>query len=168
MGMKESGGSGAPVNLSHLGADGAARMVDVSSKAVTVREAIASAGLTARSEVIDALMSGTVPKGEAVATARLAGIQAAKRTGELIPLCHPLPIDFVDVEVARVEPDRITVRCTVRTTARTGVEMEAMTGASVAALTLYDMGKAADKGIVLGPVQLEAKSGGKSGDFRRS
>lgn len=155
-------------NLSHLDEKGEARMVDVSSKDVSVREAVASAGVTARAEVLDALFAGTLPKGEAVATARLAGIQAAKRTGELIPLCHPLPIDWVDVAIERVDADRLSIRCTVRTTARTGVEMEAMTGASVAALTLYDMAKAADKGIVLGPIQLERKSGGKSGPYERA
>lgn len=143
-------------------------MVDVSSKEASVREAVASAGLTAKPDVLDALLAGTLPKGEAIATARLAGIMAAKRTCDLIPLCHPLPIDFVGVEVTRSGSDRLTVFCTARTTARTGVEMEAMTGASVAVLTLYDMAKAADKSIVLGPVQLEEKSGGKSGPFRRS
>jgi len=154
--------------LSHLDERGAARMVDVSTKDVTVREAVASAGVTARTEVLDALVAGALPKGEAVATARLAGIQAAKRTGELIPLCHPLSIDWVEVTIERTDPEQLTIRCTVRTTARTGVEMEAMTGASVAALTLYDMAKAADKGIVLGPIQLERKSGGKSGTYERA
>ncbi len=156
------------IELSHLDERGEARMVDVSAKDVSVREAMASAGVTARPDVLDALLAGTLPKGEAIATARLAGIMAAKRTCDLIPLCHPLPIDFVGVDVARTAPDRLTVRCTARTTARTGVEMEAMMGASIAALTLYDMAKAADKSIVLGPVQLEEKSGGKSGPFRRS
>lgn len=154
--------------MSHLDERGAARMVDVSTKDVTVREAVASAGVTARTEVLDALVAGALPKGEAVATARLAGIQAAKRTGELIPLCHPLSIDWVEVTIERTDPEQLTIRCTVRTTARTGVEMEAMTGASVAALTLYDMAKAADKGIVLGPIQLERKSGGKSGTYERA
>ncbi len=166
--MSDPNQTDAPINLSHVNERGEARMVDVSSTPVSVREAVASAGVTARPAVLDALLAGTLPKGEAVATARLAGIQAAKRTGGLIPLCHPLPIDFVDVDVDRVAPDRLAVRCTARTTARTGVEMEAMTGAAVAALTLYDMAKAADKGIVLGPIQLEEKSGGKSGTFRRA
>ena len=155
------------VNLSHLNERGEARMVDVSDKAVSVREAVASAAVTASPPVLDALLAGTLPKDEAIATARLAGIQAAKRTGELIPLCHPLPIDFVDVAVERAAPDRLALWCTARTTARTGVEMEAMVGVSVAALTLYDMAKAADKAIVIGPIQLEVKSGGKSGTYRR-
>ncbi len=166
--MTESKPTAQSANLSHLDEKGEARMVDVSSKDVSVREAVASAGVTARAEVLDALFAGTLPKGEAVGTARLAGIQAAKRTGELIPLCHPLPIDWVDVAIERVDADRLSIRCTVRTTARTGVEMEAMTGASVAALTLYDMAKAADKGIVLGPIQLERKSGGSSGPYERA
>jgi len=166
--MAQSKADGAAANLSHLDEQGAARMVDVSNKAVSVREAIASAEVVARTEVLDALLAGTLPKGEALATARLAGIQAAKRTGELIPLCHPLPIDWVDVTIERAAPDRLRIQCTARTTARTGVEMEAMTGASVAALTLYDMAKAADKGIVLGPIRLERKSGGKSGTYERA
>jgi len=166
--MTDSKPTAQGVELSHVDKQGAARMVDVSTKDVSVREAVASACVTARAEVLDALVAGTLPKGEAVATARLAGIQAAKRTGELIPLCHPLPIDWVDVIIERRDPERITIQCTVRTTARTGVEMEAMTGAAVAALTLYDMAKAADKGIVLGRIQLERKSGGKSGTYERA
>jgi len=154
--------------LSHLDEQGAARMVDVSRKRVTVREAVASATVTAPAPVLDAVEGGTLAKGDAIAVARVAAVQAVKQTSSLIPLCHPLPIEWVDVAVSRPFPDKLMIRCSVRTSARTGVEMEALTGAAVAALTIYDMAKAADKGIVIGPVQLESKSGGKSGSYRRS
>lgn len=154
--------------LSHLDEHGAARMVDVSGKEVAVREAVASATVTAPAPVLDAVEGGTLVKGDAIAVARVAAVQAVKLTSSLIPLCHPLPIEWVDVTVGRPFSDKLVVRCAVRTSARTGVEMEALTGAAVAALTIYDMAKAADKGIVIGPVQLEAKSGGKSGPYRRN
>lgn len=153
--------------LSHLDEGGRAKMVDVSQKEVTAREATASALLRIRSDALDLLMGGGLPKGDALNTARIAGIQAAKRTAELIPLCHILPLDFVGIEFLRTGPGELALSCTARTTARTGVEMEAMTGASVAALTIYDMCKSADKAIEIGPIRLEAKSGGKSGDYRR-
>lgn len=142
-------------------------MVDVSSKAVTVREAEATALLSFRGEVLDYLMAGSLPKGDALGVARVAGIQAAKRTAEWIPMCHPMALDWVHVTFNRRGNDQLEVRCTARTTAKTGVEMEALTGATVAALTLYDMAKSADKGIVIGPIQLERKSGGKSGTYVR-
>lgn len=143
-------------------------MVDVSGKPATVREAAASAEFRAAPAVLDALLAGALPKGDALAAARLAGILAAKRTAEWIPLCHPLPLDWVEVTVRRVSRSRLIILCTARTTARTGVEMEALTGVSAAALTLYDMAKSADKSIEIGPVRLERKSGGKSGDYRRA
>ena len=153
--------------LSHLSSEGEANMVDVSGKSITPRQACASAEVTMKSEVLDALVGGKLPKGDALSAARLAGVMAAKRTGDWIPLCHPLPLDWVGVEIDRVAPGRLLIRCTTRTTARTGVEMEALTGVSAAALTLYDMAKAADKGIVIGPIQLESKEGGKSGPYHR-
>lgn len=143
-------------------------MVDVSDKPVTARTATASARLCARPEVVDALLAGDLPKGEALGTARVAGIMAAKRTAEWIPLCHPLTLEWVQVEFARSGPGELTILCTARTASRTGVEMEALVGASAAALTLYDMGKAADKAMTLGPIQLERKSGGRSGEFVRN
>jgi cyclic pyranopterin phosphate synthase len=143
-------------------------MVDVSRKDVTQREATASAVVRMEPAVLDALMQGTLPKGEALGTARVAGILAAKRTGEWIPLCHPLPLDWVKIDFSRTASDELTILCTAKTAARTGVEMEALTGASAAALTLYDMAKAADKAIVIGPIQLERKSGGKSGSYQRA
>ncbi len=142
-------------------------MVDVSAKSVTEREATASARVKTRPDVLDALMAGKLPKGEALATARVAGILAAKRTSEWIPLCHPLSLDWVGIEFTRAAPGELAVRCTARTRGRTGVEMEALTGATAAALTLYDMAKAADKAIEIGPIRLESKSGGQSGPYRR-
>ncbi|MBI4718994.1 MAG: cyclic pyranopterin monophosphate synthase MoaC [Planctomycetes bacterium] len=154
------------LKLSHLSADGSARMVDVSGKAVTVREARASAAVRMRPAVLRALLADELPKGDALAAARLAGVLAAKRTAEWIPLCHPLPLDWVHLEFARAASGTLEITCTARTTARTGVEMEALVGVSAAALTIYDMAKAADKGIVIGPIRLEYKSGGKSGTYR--
>ncbi len=154
--------------LSHLSPSGEAHMVDVSGKAATERLARASARLTATPEVLDRLMAGDLPKGEALATARIAGISAAKRTGEWIPLCHPLPLEWVDVSITREATDAILVLATAKTSARTGVEMEALVAAAATALTLYDMGKAVDKSMVIGPIQLEHKSGGMSGDYERT
>ncbi len=142
-------------------------MVDVSDKSLTTREAVASAQVTTKPKILDALLDGSLPKGDALATARIAGIQAAKKTSELVPLCHPLPLDWVRVEFERTDSESLLIRCIARTTAKTGVEMEAMCGAMIAALTIYDMTKAADKSIVIGPVQLESKTGGKSGTYRR-
>ncbi len=157
-----------PSAPSHLDAEGRARMVDVGDKAVTRREAVAEAWVRFPAAVFARVLAGDLPKGGLVETARLAGVQAAKRTAELVPLCHLLPLDAVDVEVAP-DPDgapRLRVRCTARATARTGVEMEALVGASLAALTLYDMTKALDHGIVVEGVRLVRKSGGKSGTWR--
>ncbi|MGH2446329.1 MAG: bifunctional molybdenum cofactor biosynthesis protein MoaC/MoaB [Candidatus Limnocylindria bacterium] len=153
---------------SHLDDEGAPRMVDVGSKPVTARRAVAAALVRMRPEVLATLLDAGGPKGDAMVTARLAGIGAAKRTSELIPLCHPLPLDRVDVSLL---PDAAegTVRITAeaRATARTGVEMEALTAASVAALTLYDMAKSLQRDIVIERVELLEKSGGRSGDYSR-
>ncbi|MDR4534298.1 cyclic pyranopterin monophosphate synthase MoaC [Glutamicibacter sp. PS] len=155
-----------PSNLTHLRADGSAHMVDVSDKAVTKRVATAQALFVTRPDVIEQLMTGNLPKGEALGTARVAGIMAAKRTWELVPLCHPLPISKVSVDFA-AEGDTVRVTASVTTKGVTGVEMEALTAASVAALTLYDMTKAVDKHAKVTDVQVLAKSGGKSGDWDR-
>lgn len=153
---------------SHLDDEGAPRMVDVGDKPVTARRAVAGAVVRLRPEVLTMLMDAGGPKGDAFVTARLAGIGAAKRTAELIPLCHPLPLDRVDVELT---PDRgagtVKIRAEARATARTGVEMEALTAATVAALTLYDMAKALQRDIVIERVELLEKSGGRSGEYRR-
>jgi len=151
--------------LSHYDDAGAARMVDVSAKPVTRREAEASAFVALSPQVLAALPQN--PKGNPLEVARFAGIQAAKRTAELIPLCHPLPLSFVDVQLS-VADGGIAIRVTAATTGPTGVEMEALTAASVAALTVYDMCKALDKNVVIERVQLERKTGGKSGDFQRT
>ncbi|HEU5451752.1 MAG TPA: cyclic pyranopterin monophosphate synthase MoaC [Terriglobales bacterium] len=150
--------------LSHYDSSGQAKMVDVSAKPATRREAQASAFVELSPAVLRALPQN--PKGDPLETARLAGIMAAKRTSELIPLCHPLPLSHVDV-TARVCKNGVAIASTVTTTAGTGVEMEALVAASVAALTVYDMCKAMDKGITIREVVLERKSGGKSGDYRR-
>ena len=142
-------------------------MVDVSGKAVTQREATASATVRMSGELLDALMEGALPKGDALATARVAGILAAKRTGEWIPLCHPLALAWVRIEFNRLGPDELSILCTTKTNAQTGVEMEAMTGAAAAALTVYDMVKGADKSVVISRIQLEHKAGGKSGTYQR-
>lgn len=150
--------------LSHYDAAGQARMVDVSSKAETRREAEASAFIEMSAEVLAALPQN--PKGNPLEIARFAGISAAKRTAELIPLCHALPLSFVDV-TTRVCENGVQVSSRAVTTAQTGVEMEALVAASVAALTIYDMCKALDKGMIIREVVLERKSGGKSGEYRR-
>jgi len=150
--------------LSHYDRGGRARMVDVSSKSATKREAEASGFVAISSAVLAALPSN--PKGDPLEVARVAGIMAAKRTWELIPMCHPLPLALVDVEV-RVCENGLAITSKVATTAETGVEMEALTAVSVAALTIYDMLKSADKSIEIREIVLERKSGGKSGDYRR-
>jgi cyclic pyranopterin phosphate synthase len=141
-------------------------MVDVGEKDVTERRAVATAVVRMSADTAAAVARGDAPKGDVVSTARIAGIQAAKRTAELIPLCHPLPLSFVDVaiEVGDVE---LAITAEARTSAQTGVEMEAMTAASVAALTVYDMVKGLERAVEVGPVLLAEKSGGKSGDWRR-
>jgi cyclic pyranopterin phosphate synthase len=151
--------------LSHYDDAGRARMVDVSAKPATKREAEASAFVAMKPAVLAALPNN--PKGDALAVARIAGIMAAKRTAELIPMCHPLPLAHVDVDVRLCE-NGVAITSKVTTTAETGVEMEALVAVSVAALTVYDMCKAADKGIEIREIRLERKSGGKSGDYRRA
>jgi cyclic pyranopterin phosphate synthase len=153
-----------PKKLSHYDRAGRARMVDVSAKAASKREAEASAFVTIQPKVLRALPQN--PKGDPLEVARLAGIMAAKRTSELIPMCHPLPLSLVDVTL-RVCENGVAITSKVTTTAVTGVEMEALVAASVAALTVYDMCKALDKGIEIREVVLERKSGGKSGDYAR-
>jgi len=151
--------------LTHLDAQGRARMVDVGGKAETQRVAIALGTIRMAPTTLAALRDGKVPKGDVLAVARIAGIMAAKRTAELIPLCHPLALDAVSVEFAFVD-DGIEARATASLTGRTGVEMEALTAVSVALLTVYDMAKAIDKAMVIDGVRLVEKRGGKSGDWR--
>jgi cyclic pyranopterin monophosphate synthase len=151
--------------LSHYDRAGRARMVDVSRKRATAREAEASAFVAMKPAVLAALPKN--PKGNALEVARLAGIMAAKRTAELIPLCHPLPLALVDVDLRLCE-NGVAITSKVTTTSATGVEMEALVAVSVAALTVYDMCKAADKGIEIREIMLERKSGGKSGEYRRA
>ncbi|GAB2884382.1 cyclic pyranopterin monophosphate synthase MoaC [Streptomyces mayteni] len=153
-------------HLTHIDAQGAARMVDVSGKAVTARTARATGRVLVSPEVVGLLRDGGVPKGDALATARIAGIMGAKRTPELIPLCHPLAISGVQVELG-VADDAVEIAATVRTSDRTGVEMEALTAVSVAALTVVDMVKAVDKAAVITDIRVEEKTGGASGDWSR-
>ncbi len=152
--------------LTHVDEQGAAHMVDVSGKDVTARTATASGRVLVSARVVDLLRGHGVPKGDALAVARIAGIMGAKRTPELIPLCHPLAVSGVDVDL-EVLDDAVAIRATVRTTDRTGVEMEALTAVCVAALTVIDMVKAVDKAAVVTDVRVEAKSGGRSGDWTR-
>lgn len=153
-----------PASLSHVREDGSAHMVDVSAKAETTREATAQAVLHTTAEVVGLITAGGLPKGDALAVARVAGIMAAKQTSSLIPLCHPLPLSKVTVDFDALDTS-VTISCAVKTTAVTGVEMEALTGASLAALALYDMIKAVDKRAVITDTKVLAKSGGKSGDW---
>ncbi|MBT2530591.1 cyclic pyranopterin monophosphate synthase MoaC [Arthrobacter sp. ISL-48] len=153
-----------PSALTHMRGDGTAQMVDVSAKAETTRQATATATVRTTSEVLDLLGSGGLPKGDALAVARVAGIMAAKKTPELIPLCHPLPLSKVTVDF-ELRADSVAILATVKTRGVTGVEMEALTAASVAALSVYDMIKAVDKHAVLMDIKVLAKSGGKSGDW---
>lgn len=150
--------------LTHLDQAGAARMVDVGGKTETVREAIAEGRIAMSAEAAQAIAAGAVAKGDVLAVARVAGIMAAKRTSELIPLCHPLPLSKVTIDLS-VEPDGVSAVATVATTGRTGVEMEALTAVSTTLLTVYDMAKALDKRMEIGGVRLLRKTGGKSGDF---
>jgi len=153
-------------DLTHLDAAGAARMVDVAGKAVTAREAIAEGRITMSTTALAAIREGAVAKGDVLAVARVAGIMAAKKTAELIPLCHPLPLSRVAIDFAFTK-DGVRVTATAATDAKTGVEMEALTAASVALLTLYDMAKAIDKAMTIEAVRLIRKTGGKSGDWTR-
>ena len=151
--------------LSHVDTAGRVRMVDVSAKPATAREAAASGRISMSREAIRQIRTGAVLKGDPLQTARLAGIMAAKRTAELIPLCHPLPLSHVDVTVTPLR-DGYRIEARVRTTAQTGVEMEALTAVAVAALTIYDMVKAVDKGMVIGEIRVIEKRGGRSGEYR--
>jgi cyclic pyranopterin phosphate synthase len=152
--------------LSHIDDEGRVKMVDTSDKATTTRHAVASARVLMSQETVDAVREHRTPKGDPLEAARLAGIMAAKRTADLIPLCHPLPLTHVDVQ-ARLGDDGIYLESSVSTNAQTGVEMEALTAVAIAALTIYDMCKAVDKGITISDVRLESKTGGKSGDYFR-
>jgi cyclic pyranopterin phosphate synthase len=153
--------------LTHLDDKGRAVMVDVSAKAETAREATAAGWVLMQPKTLDLILAGTAPKGDVLAAARLAAIMAAKRTHELIPLCHPLPLAAVTVNLrCDVERPGVEIRATVKLTSRTGAEMEALTAVSVAALTIYDMVKAVDRGMRLTDIRLLSKSGGKSGNYR--
>ena len=154
--------------LTHLDDEGAARMVDVAAKPVTDRRAVARAVVRMTPQTATTVAAGDAPKGDVLGVARIAGIQAAKRTGELIPLCHPIGLDHVDVDgVIDAAAGTVTLIATTRVSARTGVEMEAMTAAAIAALTVYDMVKGLDKGVCVERVELLEKSGGRSGDWVR-
>ncbi|BDX19372.1 MAG: cyclic pyranopterin monophosphate synthase MoaC [Pseudomonadales bacterium] len=152
--------------LTHLDAQGRASMVDVTDKAVTHREAVAESLVRMRPQTLELIQSGGHPKGDVMAVARIAGIQAAKRTSDLIPLCHPLMLTSVKVELGIEAPDAVRIQARCKLAGQTGVEMEALTAVSVAALTLYDMCKAVDKGMVIESTRLLSKSGGKSGEFQ--
>ncbi len=154
------------MTLSHLGPEGGARMVDVGAKPVTRRVAIAEGRVRMSREAFELVRGNAVAKGDVLGVARIAGIQAAKRTGELIPLCHPLPLEQVEVEAALEETlPGVRITATARADAKTGVEMEALTAAAVACLTVYDMVKSADRGLSIEAVRLIHKSGGQSGDY---
>ncbi len=152
-------------DLTHIGKDGSAHMVDVGGKAETHRVAIASGKITMSAEALTAIRDGNAPKGDVLGTARVAGIMAAKRTGELIPLCHPLGLEAVSLDF-ELGDDSITATATASLTGKTGVEMEAMVAVSTALLTIYDMAKAVDKGMVISAVRLIEKRGGKSGVWK--
>jgi len=152
------------MTLTHLNESGQAHMVDVSAKPETARQATAQAHITMRPETLALITTGTATKGDVLAAARLAGIMAAKQTSALIPLCHPLPISAAEIVLTPTETG-VNIAATIRTTGRTGVEMEALTAASVAALTIYDMVKAVDRGMTISDLRVTAKSGGKSGEF---
>lgn len=155
-----------PGRLTHLDDSGDARMVDVSAKESSSRVAVASAFVTMQRATAESIADGSVPKGDVLTTARIAGVMAAKKTADLIPLCHPLPLDQVTIDL-QPQAEGIRVVATARTTAKTGVEMEALVGASIAALTIYDMLKGLDRSITVEYLRLESKSGGKSGQWRR-
>lgn len=157
----------AMTQLSHVDDQGRVRMVDTGSKEITSRRAVASARVLMSRATVSALREHRTPKGDPLQAARLAGIMAAKRTSDLIPLCHPLPLTHIDVQ-ATLEETGVSLEAEVSTCAQTGVEMEALTAVSVAALTIYDMCKALEKGITITDVRLESKTGGKSGDYERS
>ncbi|MEW6296254.1 MAG: cyclic pyranopterin monophosphate synthase MoaC [Thermodesulfobacteriota bacterium] len=154
--------------LSHVDRQGRARMVDVGNKAVTAREAVATGTVRMTPEVLRLIVTGQIPKGDVLAVARVAGIMAAKKTSELIPLCHPLPLSSVSVDfLPQEERGTLAIEAKVKVEGKTGVEMEALTAVSVAALAIYDMCKAVDKGIVISDICLLKKTGGKSGTYER-
>ncbi len=154
------------MELTHLDKNGAAHMVDVGDKQTTKRTAQAQAVITMQPETLRRIAEGTMPKGDIFACARIAGIMAAKRTSDLIPMCHPLPIDGVEVEITPISETEVRLVSTLRCTHKTGIEMEALTAVSVAALTIYDMCKAIDRGMRIDQVLLLHKAGGKSGEYR--
>lgn len=154
------------MSLSHINEKGEANMVDTSGKDATIRIATASGKVTMKSEVLNAIANGETPKGDVLATARIAGIMGAKKTSDLIPLCHPIALNKVEIEL-KIESDGVSILATAKTTDRTGVEMEALTAVSVTGLTLIDMIKAMDPHAAIRDIQVESKSGGKTGDWRR-
>lgn len=153
--------------LTHLDAKGEAHIVDIGEKAITRRRAVAQARLSGEAETIATILGGGLKKGDALAVARVAGIMGAKKTSDIIPLCHPIPLTKVSVEIEGESETTIFIRTVAETTGQTGVEMEALTAATTAALTLYDMAKALDRAMVISDISLMEKSGGKSGDYRR-
>jgi cyclic pyranopterin phosphate synthase len=155
-------------DLTHFDESGASRMVDVTGKEVSLRTARASGRVSLQAATLLLVQDRRMAKGDVLEVARLAGIMAAKRTGELIPLCHPLGLDSVEISLSPIAPDAIGIEAIVKVHGRTGVEMEALTAVSVAALTVYDMCKAVDREMTIGPIQLEEKTGGRRGSFRRS
>ncbi|MEM0988489.1 MAG: cyclic pyranopterin monophosphate synthase MoaC [Pseudomonadota bacterium] len=157
--------TGQPTGLTHIDADGNAVMVDVGDKAVTSRRAVARGLVTMAPETLSLVTEKTAAKGDVLAVAQLAGIMAAKKTADLIPLCHPLPLSKVTVTLAACPPDRVEIEAEVRVTGKTGVEMEALTAVSAAALTVYDMLKATDRAMQIGEIRVVLKEGGKSGTY---
>jgi cyclic pyranopterin phosphate synthase len=155
-------------NLTHLDADGKARMVDVGAKADTEREAVTSGRITMKPETLAQIKAAKLKKGDVLAVSRVAGIMAAKKTSNLIPLCHPIMLNDVDIEFDLSGSDSIGITATAKSTGKTGVEMEALVATSVAALTIYDMAKAVDRGMTIGEIRLESKQGGKSGVYQRN
>lgn len=158
-------------DFTHLNDQGRAKMVDVSQKDVTKRTATAHSSITVNHEIYHQIVNNTASKGNVLNTAQIAGIMAAKNTADIIPMCHPLPLTGIDIHFNWLTDNDqyiLNIEATVKTTGKTGVEMEALTAASVTALTIYDMTKAVDKGMIIGETYLEAKSGGKSGDYNRS
>ena len=166
--MGRSNKANSATALTHLDAKGRARMVDVGAKPVTARVAIAEAYLRMQPATLARIVAGTIEKGEVLTVARIAGIQAAKRTADLIPLCHPLPIEVARVDLAPAGTDRLRIEAQVGVAGKTGVEMEALTAASVAALTVYDMCKAIDRGMVIESITVVEKRGGRSGTYRKA
>jgi cyclic pyranopterin phosphate synthase len=153
--------------LTHIDSEGKAKMVNVGSKDITLREAVASGTVTMKHETLEQIKSASLKKGDIIAAARIAGIMAAKNTPHLIPLCHPILIDEISIDFDLSGTDSISITATARCSGKTGIEMEAMTAVSIAALTIYDMAKSVDRGITISDIRLESKSGGKSGTYKR-